>query len=946
MKKLTGNEIRQTFIDFFEEHGHTVVPSMSLVPGGDATLLFTNSGMVQFKDVFLGIDKKPYTRAVDSQKCLRVAGKHNDLEEVGQDDTHHTFFEMLGNWSFGDYYKKEAITWSWQLLTDVWGLPKDKLYATVFKDDKGNVPTDEEAAEIWRAQPGMNPDHVLYFGRKDNFWQMAETGPCGPCTEIFIDLGEERDNLRGTDHVCGVNGDCQRYLEIWNNVFIQYNLFEDGRLEPLPQKHVDTGMGFERIVSILQGVDSNYKTDLFAGSLDILRSLTGHTEKEMLDNFTPYRVVCDHARSAAFLIADGVVPGNGGRNYVTRMIIRRAARFGTKIGLHEPFLAKVAESVIDYYGGFYPELEKNKTAILDNLTREEVRFARTVEAGTAHLENLLSKLSSRAERSGAQSKRLDGHKAFDLYATYGLPFEISRDIAREQGLDVDEKGFNEAKEEHSKASGGGKAMGKLGGEDAEFFAGILKDLQAKGKLGKDGVEYDPYLGTHAQADKYTGLEVLALISNGQSVESVALDDQVEVILPKTGFYIESGGQVDDTGYIRSVALSGAGGVVEAGGESWEIEITAMRRASAGVIVHIGTVISGQPKVGDKAIAEVDMTRRHDIMRNHTATHLLHAALHQVLGDHARQAGSLVAPTHLRFDFTHPEAMTPEQVERVERLVNESVAADMEVFPHLKSREDAIAEGAMALFGEKYGEVVRTITISPVGFDTPPDKAVVHPTAAVEHEQKYSYELCGGTHLDRTSDIGAFLILSESSVAANVRRIEAVTGRGAYELIGKRFKTLKQTAGILKSGVDDVPQKVESLQDEVSDLKKQLADLRMQSALASFQSLLSNLQIVKDVHVLAVEIPDSNADTLRMLADKFREKYPKAGAAVLVTGTTVIAVVTEDIVKRGLKAGDLITGIGGKGGGRPNMAQGSLPALRGDVNEALGKVAKVVEEKLR
>jgi alanyl-tRNA synthetase len=456
-KKLSGNEIRQTFIDFFVEHGHTAVPSMSLVPGGDSTLLFTNSGMVQFKDVFIGTDKKPYTRAVDSQKCMRVAGKHNDLEDVGRDDTHHTFFEMLGNWSFGDYYKKEAIAWSWQLLTDVWGLPKDKIFATVFKDDKGNVPTDEEAAEIWRAQPGMNPDHVMYFGRKDNFWQMAETGPCGPCSEIHLDRGEDFDNLRGTDHVCGVNGECTRYLELWNNVFIQYNLFADGRLEPLPQKHVDTGMGFERIVSVLQGVDSNYKTDLFTGSLNILRSLTGHAEQQMLDSFTPYRVICDHVRSAAFLIADGVVPGNAGRNYVTRMIIRRAARFGSKLGLNEPFLAKVAEAVIKQYGDFYPELRAAQPAILDNLTREEVRFARTVEAGTAHLENLLSELSL-SERSGAQSKSLDGHKAFDLYATYGLPFEISRDIAREQGLDIDEAGFNEAKEEHALASGGGKAM--------------------------------------------------------------------------------------------------------------------------------------------------------------------------------------------------------------------------------------------------------------------------------------------------------------------------------------------------------------------------------------------------------------------------------------------------------------------------------------------------------
>jgi len=902
-KKLTGNQIRQDFIDFFVEHGHTAVPSMSLVPGGDATLLFTNSGMVQFKDVFIGTDKKPYTRAVDSQKCMRVAGKHNDLDDVGRDDTHHTFFEMLGNWSFGDYYKKEAIAWSWQLLTDVWGLPKDKLYATCFEDDKGNIPRDDEAAEIWKAQPGFDPSHVLFYGRKENFWQMAEFGPCGPCSEIHIDLGEERDNLRGTDHVCGVNGECTRYLELWNNVFIQYNLFEDGRLEPLPAKHVDTGMGFERIVSVLQGVDSNYKTDLFTGSLDVLRSLTGHTEKDMLADFTPYRVICDHVRSAAFLIADGVVPGNAGRNYVARMIIRRAARFGTKIGLNEPFLAKVAEAVINEYGDFYPELKKAQPAILDNLTREEVRFARTVEAGTAHLENLLSELRA------ANSATLDGHKAFDLYATYGLPFEISRDIAREQGLDVDEQGFSTAKEEHAKASGGGKAMGKLGGEDAEYFAGILKDLQAKKKLGKDGVEYDPYNGTDVA--RFSDLEVLALVVNGQSVESASLDDQVEVILPRTGFYIEAGGQVSDTGFIR--------------GASWEIEVTSIRRASAGVIVHIGEVISGHPKVGDKVTAEVDATRRHDIMRNHTATHLLHKALHEVLSDQAKQAGSLVAPTHLRFDFNHPEGMTPEQVERVEKMVNESIAMDMPVVKVTKTLDEAKQEGAMALFGEKYGEVVRTISI-------------------MEDEQdKYSYELCGGTHLERTSDIGAFLIVSEGSAAAGVRRIEAVTGRGAYELIQKRFKTLKHTAGSLKTSLDEVPAKVDALQDEVSELKKELAALRAQSALSAFNSLLADVQTAKDVNVLGAEISNADVDTLRSLADKFREKYPKNGVAVFVSGATVIATVTEDVVKRGIKAGDLISGIGGKGGGRPNLAQGSLA---GDVKEALAKLPKVVEDKVK
>ncbi|MEW5938905.1 MAG: alanine--tRNA ligase [Chloroflexota bacterium] len=943
-RKLTGNQIRQTFIDFFVEHGHTAVPSMSLVPGGDSTLLFTNSGMVQFKDVFLGTDKKPYTRAVDSQKCMRVAGKHNDLEDVGRDDTHHTFFEMLGNWSFGDYYKKEAIAWSWQLLTEVWGLPKDKIYATCFEDDKGNVPRDDEAANHWKAQPGMNPEHVLFFGRKDNFWQMAETGPCGPCSEIHLDRGEEFDNLRGQPHKCGVNGECTRFLELWNNVFIQYNLFDDGRLEPLPAKHVDTGMGFERIVSVLQGVDSNYKTDLFTGSLDVIRSLTGHTEKEMLADFTPYRVICDHARSAAFLIADGVVPGNGGRNYVTRMIIRRAARFGGKIGLYEPFLAKVAEAVIAEYGDFYPELVKHKTAILDNLTREEIRFARTVEAGTAQLENLLSDLRAQSPISSSPLI-LDGHKAFDLYATYGLPFEISRDIAREQGLDVDEAGFNEAKEEHSKASGGGKAMGQLGGEDAEFFAGILKDLQARGKLGEHGVEYDPYTGASAQVDRRTGLEVLALIVNGESVQSAELDDQVEVILPKTGFYVESGGQVDDTGYIKSLPpfsekMGGRGG--------WQIEITAMRRASAGVIVHIGTVISGQPRVGDLAVAEVDATRRHDIMRNHTATHLLHKALHTVLGEHARQAGSLVAPTHLRFDFTHPEAMTPEQIERVERIVNEAVAADMEVLPKLKSREDAIAEGAMALFGEKYGETVRTITITPPTSGVPDDLLGAHPTADVEKQNKYSYELCGGTHLDRTSDVGAFIIVSEGSAAAGIRRIEAVTGRGAYDLVARRFKLLKQAAAALKSSVEEIPARVESLQEELAEVKKELGGVRTQQAMSTFHLLLTEMAEVKGVNVLAAEISNATVDTLRALADRYREKYPQNAACVFASEAdgkiTLIASVTDDLAKRGLKAGDLITGIGGKGGGRPNMAQGSLP--EGPAKDALNRVAKVVAEKVK
>jgi alanyl-tRNA synthetase len=899
-QKPTGAQVRQTFIDFFVEHGHTFVPSASLVPGGDATLLFTNAGMVQFKDVFLGTDKRPYTRAVDSQKVLRVAGKHNDLDEVGRDDCHHTFFEMLGNWSFGDYYKKEAIAWAWQLLTDVWGLPKEDLYATCFKDDKGNIPTDEEAAGIWKLQPGFDPSHVLFFGRKENFWEMAETGPCGPCSEIHLDRGEKFDNLAGKPHNCGVNGECTRYLELWNNVFIQYNRIDKDTLEPLPAKHVDTGMGFERIVSVLQGVDSNYKIDLFQGALQAVRSLTGDGEAKMLSNFTPYRVIADHARAAAFLIADGVVPGNVGRNYVCRMIIRRAARFGTKLNLYKPFLAKAAQAIISAYGDFYPELMKNQETILDNLTREEIRFARTVESGTAYLQGMLDEL----QESGG--KNLDGRKAFDLYATYGLPLEIARDIAREQGLEVDEIGFRIAMDEHRLASGGGKAMGKMGGEDAEFYGGIMKKLIKSGKLSRDGVAYNPYEWLQAEG------QVLILAADGQLLSEAGAGDRVEALLPKTGFYVESGGQVSDTGVIR--AMDG----------SWEIEVSEMRKPSPGAIVHVGEVIFGRPKPGDLAIAIVDAARRHDIRRNHTATHLLHAALHKVLGENARQAGSAVTPDRFRFDFNHPEAMTTEEVERVEKLVNEAVAADYPVTAVVKSREQAESEGAMALFGEKYGDTVRTITITREFEGLPSfDKS------RLPNSMPYSYELCGGTHLDRTSDVGVFLVVSESSAAAGVRRIEAVTGRGAYELVARRFKILKQTAGMLKSAIDEVPQKAEHLQEELAAARKQVAALKIDLALSTFDAQLSTTEIVGGIHVLSLELPGADKETLGKLADKFREQYPEKGVCVVLTVSgeqvIVMAGVTQDLIKKGIKAGDLVGYIsrqlGAGGGGAPHLAFG-------------------------
>ena len=909
-EKLTGARIRQDFIDFFTEHSHTFVPSSSLVPGGDQTLLFTNAGMVQFKDVFLGTDKRPYVRAANSQKCMRVAGKHNDLDDVGRDDTHHTFFEMLGNWSFGDYYKKEAIAWAWQLLTSVWGLPKEALWTTCFRDEKGEIPQDDEAADAWRAQPGIVPEHVTYFGRKDNFWEMAETGPCGPCSEIHIDRGPKYCDKQGVPgHVCQVNGDCKRFLELWNLVFIQYNRLGPSTLEPLPARHVDTGMGLERIVSVLQDTNSNYRTDLLWPLIQATQALTGQSDQQREANITPYRVIADHTRSAAFLIADGVVPGNIGRNYVCRMIIRRAARFGSKIGLHEPFLAKVAEKVIENYGEFYPELTRNRSAILTNLTSEEERFERTVESGVARLETLLNKLQTSGE------KVLPGDQAFDLYATFGLPLEITRDIAREQNLDVDEAGFRDAMEKHRLASGAGEAFGPLGGEDVDIFRSLMKSLEAQGKLGPEGVRYNPYEWLEVEEP------VLGLVCAGQSTSRANPGDKVEVLLPETGFYIESGGQVSDTGII-----------VSAKEPRWEIRVTEMRKPAAGIIVHVGEVVKGQPQVGDMAIASVDAQRRRDIMRNHTATHLLHTELHAILGDHARQAGSLVAPDRLRFDFNHPQAVTAQELETIEANVNRHILGNFRLHIAIKPLQQAISEGAMALFGEKYGETVRNITIG--------------------QPEIFSNELCGGTHVEETGDIGLFLITSEGSAAAGIRRIEAVTGRAAYELVQRRFQALKEAAALLQTTPEDVPHKASELSDALDEARKQIAALRRELAAVEFVERLESVPTVKGIPVLTATLSDADADTLRLMTDQFRQRYP-SGVAVLASVSkegrpTLIAAVTEDLVKRGLNAGDLVKHVaaplGGGGGGRPTLAQaGGKDASR--LPEALASAADWVANKI-
>lgn len=868
--------IRQSFLDFFAAQKHTIVPSASLVPGGDDTLLFTNAGMVQFKDVFLGTGNRPYVRAVDSQKCMRVAGKHNDLDDVGRDDSHHTFFEMLGNWSFGDYYKEEAITWAWQLLTEVWGLPKDKLWATCFEDEDGEIPRDDEAANTWAKQAGFDSSHILFFGREENFWEMADTGPSGPDSEIHMDLGPEFCNMQDvTGHECKVNGDCTRFLELWNLVFIQYNRTGPSQLNPLPKKHVDTGMGFERIVSVLQGTQSNYKTDLFGPIIEATQQLAGHGEEELNQYWTPYRVIADHSRAASFLIGDGVVPGNLGRNYVTRMIIRRASLFGSKLGFDAPFLADVARAVIGHYGDAYPELVQNQQAIERLITDEEQRFARTVEGG-------ISRLNERIERLDGQI--LPGESAFDLYATYGLPLEISRDIARESGAEVEEQGFFEAMDRHRSVSTGEAFNARGEEEGSDRYRVLLDGLSESGKLA-DGVRYDPYTTIDMETP------VLAMLREGEPVDAANEGERISVVLAETPFYVEAGGQVSDTGSIT--------------GSDWQIEVEDTRSPIEGLVIHVGSVANGNPQVGDLAVASVDRERRMDIMRNHTATHLLHAALREVLGSHARQAGSLVAPDRLRFDFTHPDAVAADELERIQQKVNDDILSSHSLLIRLQGREDAIAAGAMALFGETYGDTVRTICIG-------------EPAC-------FSYELCGGTHVENTSTIGPFVITSEGSVASGIRRIEAVTGRGALEMIHARLSALDAIAGQLGVGASEAYARVVKVLEDQEQLEDRESKLRQTLALEQLDRLTP--ERVNGIPVLAYLLDDLNAESLRLLVDRFRADNP-SGVAVLASTQNgqpiIVAAVTEDLVKRGLHAGDLVKSVaeavGGGGGGKPTLAQ--------------------------
>ena len=912
MSVPTSSQIRQQFLDFFEARGHTIVPYAPLVPQNDPTVLFTNAGMLQFKDVFLGIGTRPYKRAADSQKCLRVSGKHNDLEEVGPSPYHHTLFEMLGNWSFGDYYKRETICWAWELLTDVWCFPKDKLYATCFEDDKGSLPRDDEAVSFWQSETDIDPSHILYFGRKDNFWAPGDTGPCGPNSEIHLDCGPQACDMKDVpDHACAVNGDCRRFVELWNLVFIQYDLQADGSLKELPAKHVDTGMGFERIVAVLQGVDTNYDTDLFTPILDRVQGMLGHTGEERQAEIASYRVLADHARALAFLIGDGVLPGNEGRNYVLRLILRRAARHGKLLGFEGPFLSPLAELVIEIMGDYFVELKQRRAFILDTITQEERRFQETLDVGLILLDGLM------ADLKGTGRMQIPGREAFRLYDTYGFPLDLTRDIAREQGFTVDEAGFQEAMAEQRARARAAQRFQMTEEEELEQLSALLAELQAQGQVPKGGV---PKLyEDHSQLTT----EITALWRDGRLLDIVREGEEVEVVLPATPFYVESGGQVSDVGWIRS----------EHEDPSWQVEVTEMRQPVPGLILHRGRVVEGELKPGMKAQAIVDAERRNDIARHHTATHLLHYALRSVLGQHVQQAGSLVAPDRLRFDFTHPQPLTPDELLQVEGQVNDLILANHPLRTSQSGYREAVESGVIALFDEKYGDVVRVVSIG-------------------GGERPFSRELCGGVHCHATGEIGLFLITAESSIGAGLRRIEAVTGRAAMDVVRRRWGRLQEAAEWLACGPDEVPARVEALQGELRERERELEEMRRQRAQMDFESLLGReKQEVQGVTVLATQLPAWDRETLREMSDWFRQRVT-SGAAVLganIDGRpALLAAVTDDLVSRGLRADWLIRQVakvmGGGGGGRATLAEGG----GGDVarlREALARVPTLVAESL-
>ncbi len=878
MKEMTSQEAREAFLSFFEEMNHERVPSSSLVPANDPTLLFTNAGMVQFKDVFLGIEKRPYNRATTAQKVMRVSGKHADLEEVGPSLRHHTFFEMLGNFSFGDYFKVEAMRFAWDVLTKVYELPEDRLAVTIYEKD-------DESFDLWVNEVGVPPERVARLGPEENFWQMADTGPCGPCSELHWDKYPERGD---DDIIPSLEADDDRFLEIWNLVFMQYNRQQPdpdhtGQYDkPLDAPGVDTGLGLERILSVLQGAESNYGTDLFTPVIERVQSLAGKSEAERDENIVPYRVIADHTRAAVFLISDGVLPGAKGRDSVCRLVIRRAARFGSKLGFDKPFLAQVADAVIDVMGGHYTELVDKADTIKRIITKEEEMFRRTLDRGVEELENRLDDLEADGETT------LGGEDAFFLKASLGLPIQVTKDIAEERGLNVDMEGYEQAEEQHALASGAGTAMGTM--ESAEAYANLLNQLQQDGDLPESGVDYQPY------GPMMVHTRLVGMLQNGQPVNKAIAGDKVDVVLKATPFYVESGGQVSDTGTIE--------------GDDWVIQVEGMSKPVTSLIVHHGEVVEGAPETDSTAVARVDADRRRAITRHHTGTHLLHAALRNNLGTHVEQRGSLVAPQRLRFDFVHDEKLTPEQIQQIEDEVNDIIMQNYDVSAAVKPYKQAVNEGAMALFGEKYADEVRTISIDDGTEDG-----------------RYSYELCGGVHVRETSEIGAFMIVNEGSSSAGVRRIEALTGEAAIRYAQEQIDTLHRIAGKLNTTPDEVISRIDGLQAELNTQQQQIEQLQRELARTRFTALVQDLEDINGVPSLIAQLEGIPMNTLREMADWFRNEVD---SGIVVLGSVIndkpqlLVAVTDDLTQQGLHAGNIIREVakrvGGGGGGRPNMAQ--------------------------
>jgi alanyl-tRNA synthetase len=868
MKSMTSNELRRAFLEFFRDRGHEIVPSSPLVPGNDPTLLFTNAGMVQFKDVFLGADKRKYKRAVTSQRCVRAGGKHNDLENVGYTARHHTFFEMLGNFSFGDYFKDEAIRFAWEFLTEVLQLPPERLWVTVFEED-------DEAADIWLKKIKVDPKRFSRMGMKDNFWSMGDTGPCGPCSEIFFDHGP--DIAGGPPGSPDEDGD--RYVEVWNLVFMQFDRTAQGAMTPLPKPSVDTGMGLERIAAVMQGVHSNYQIDLFAKLIAAAARILGVKN----DGSSSLNVIADHIRACSFLIVDGVLPGNEGRSYVLRRIVRRAIRHGKKLGVSGSFFHKLVKPLCDEMGEAYPELVKTRAHVEKVLRTEEERFAETLDQGIEILEGAIA---------GLKGKVIPGDVVFRLYDTFGFPVDLTADIARERGLGIDEQGFEtqmSVQRDRARAA-------------SKFGAAQNVSVQTGAQSGFTG--YEAVEGQSA---------VVAIFKNGAEVGSISAGDEAAVILESTPFYAESGGQVGDTG------------VLETDNASFGVSDT---QKSGKAIVHYGTVARGTLQKGESVRACVDAERRCATVLNHSATHLMHAALRKVLGEHVTQKGSLVAPDRLRFDFSHYEAVTAEQLQTIEDLVNEEIRRNTTAEIRLMSYDDAVASGAIALFGEKYEDEVRVLRLG-----------------------DFSVELCGGTHVNRSGDIGLFKIVSESGVASGIRRIEAVTGKGALRWIEANQRNLETVAALLKSQRDQVVPKVELLLRRAKDLEKELAQTRQQLMTGGTSSATENVVEIAGIKVLATRMDGADAKALRDAVDRFKDKLQ---SAVVVLGSVddgkvrLAAGVTRNNVDR-IQAGDVIRPVaeqvGGKGGGRADFAQagGSNPAA---LDAALASVQGWVTEHLR